>query len=214
MIVEYQVPFYANLPDNTHCTQACFRMVLKYFQPDRDYSWDELDRITAKVDGLWTWWMAGYLWLNENGYDAWDIGTFNYTRFVDEGGAYLIERYGLEAGQTRIDMSNIEQERVITQNYIEVRQGDNRPAELIDIENYLDSGHLVMCSVNGQKLINEPGFSGHSVLVIGYDEENLMLHNPGLPGQERQLVSKKHFASAWAISGPSSHELCAVQPQQ
>ena len=49
------VPFYTNTSDDTHCYQAGLKMILKYFIPDKDFSWEELDKFTAKVEDLWTW---------------------------------------------------------------------------------------------------------------------------------------------------------------
>jgi len=49
-----EVPFYPNTEDNTHCLQACLKMVLKYFIQEKEYSYEDLDRVTAKVPGLWT----------------------------------------------------------------------------------------------------------------------------------------------------------------
>jgi len=48
----------------------------KYFRPDLDYSWEELDKISAKVEGLWTWPMSGITWLVENGYEVHEVENF------------------------------------------------------------------------------------------------------------------------------------------
>jgi hypothetical protein len=49
------VPFFANTPDDTHCFQAVIRGILKYFLPDRKFSWEELDRMSAQKPGMATW---------------------------------------------------------------------------------------------------------------------------------------------------------------
>ena len=56
-------PFYSNTKDNTHCFQAVIKMIAETYWPDESYSWDELDVLTQKKVGMWTWPMAGYVWL-------------------------------------------------------------------------------------------------------------------------------------------------------
>lgn len=63
MTINLEIPFFSNTPDNTHCYQAAIKMLAKYFWPQENYTWDELDKITVKVKGFWTWPMAGILWL-------------------------------------------------------------------------------------------------------------------------------------------------------
>lgn len=49
------VPFFANTADDTHCVQTSFKIMLKFFLPNRDFGWEELDKLshktTAKVLG-------------------------------------------------------------------------------------------------------------------------------------------------------------------
>ena len=68
-----KVPFYSNTPDEMHCYQASLRMILNYFLPEKDYSWEELEKITAKVEGLWTWQYAGTLWMQKQGFEIKNI---------------------------------------------------------------------------------------------------------------------------------------------
>jgi len=42
-------------------------MILKHFEPDRDYEWSELDSITGFVPGKWTWATQWLLWLKRRG---------------------------------------------------------------------------------------------------------------------------------------------------
>ena len=94
MNIDYKIPFYSNTKDATHCYQACFKMLLKFFWPEENYTWEKLDRITAKVKGLWTWPMAGILWLKERGVDCIIYDPFDYDKFYLYGGDYLIEYFG------------------------------------------------------------------------------------------------------------------------
>lgn len=59
-MVNKNIPFYSNTSDDTHCLQACLKMLLKYFYPNEEYSWEELDKLTGKKEGMWTWTMDGF----------------------------------------------------------------------------------------------------------------------------------------------------------
>ncbi|HET7827350.1 MAG TPA: hypothetical protein VFK97_00585, partial [Candidatus Saccharimonadales bacterium] len=79
------VPFFANTPDGTHCVQAAFRSMLKYFWPERDFSYDQLDEMSRKLPGKGTWWPALLLELAKLGIDVMDIEPFDYQRFYRDG---------------------------------------------------------------------------------------------------------------------------------
>ncbi len=113
------VPFFPNTPDNTHCFQAAIRGMAKYFWPKEEYSWNELDRITCKVSGLWTWPSAGLLWFKEKGAKVKIIEPFDYLNFIDKGGAYLTEEYGREVAEVQINNSDIKQEQILAKNLLE-----------------------------------------------------------------------------------------------
>ena len=49
-----EIPYFKQ-PDNTHCFQACLKMVLKYFFPEKEFTFEELDKITDKPKDKWTW---------------------------------------------------------------------------------------------------------------------------------------------------------------
>ncbi|HEX6462680.1 MAG TPA: hypothetical protein VFZ58_05460 [Candidatus Saccharimonadales bacterium] len=103
------IPFYENT-DNTHCYQAVLRMVLKHYWPHKEFSWKALEKITAKVDGLWTWPTAGILWLHDSGFEMRDVGIFDYAKFVTKGSSYLTELFGESVAKEQIDHSDIDQE--------------------------------------------------------------------------------------------------------
>ncbi len=41
------IPYYKN-PDENNCYQAALKIVLKHFLPLKEFSWEELDQLTAK----------------------------------------------------------------------------------------------------------------------------------------------------------------------
>ncbi len=47
MLIQHNVPFFAN-PDDTHCFQACIKMMFAYFEPEKEFSFDYLDKLSGK----------------------------------------------------------------------------------------------------------------------------------------------------------------------
>jgi len=202
--VKLKVPFYSNTPDDTHCFQAVIRMVLKYFLPDQEYSWKQLEKMTAKKKGLWTWPMQGLMNLKKIGFDVVNMEDFDYGRLSKEGNSYLIEKFGKEVGKSQIKHSDIPQERKIAKEFVKVFGSETKLPTITDIKKLLRKGYLVVCNVNFKALDGKSGYSGHSVLLFGFDRENLYLHDPGLPPRKNRKVPIKRFIKAWAY--PSTRE--------
>ncbi len=72
------IPFYPNLDDGLHCLQACLKMVLGYYFPDKEYSYEELDRISKHVEGKWTWQIASLLFFAREGFEVVNIENIDY----------------------------------------------------------------------------------------------------------------------------------------
>jgi len=192
------IPFYHNTPDKTHCFQACIKMLAKHYWSKENYLWEELDKLTAKAKDLWTWPMAGVLWMQQKGVEVIDIETFDYKRFVNEKEQYLLSFYGQEAGLEQIKYSNINQELIYAKEFKEKVIIQNRIPVKQDLVALLKKGYLLICCINAQALNKKKGYVGHFVLIKGYDDESLFLHDPGLPYFENRKVAYELFEKAWA----------------
>ncbi len=212
-MINLQVPFYANTPDNTHCYQAALKMILKYFLPGKDFSWQELDIITAKVEGLWTWPMAGLIWLKRNGFEAVDIEDFDYASFAQDGPTYLEKLYGKEVAAEQVAHSELKQEQKYALEMINEISIEQRLPEFSDITTLLEKEYLVCCNVNGHKLDDIDGYSGHFVVIKGYTAGGLVLHDPGLPAVENREVDNATFLKAWAYPDEKAKNLMAFKLQ-
>lgn len=212
MKIDYnEVPFYANSSDDTHCFQACLKMVLKFFLPKQNFSWNDLDKITAYVEGLWTWPTVGLIWLKSKGFDVKNIELFDYEKFNKLKGQYLIDLYGREVGEAQIKHSNIDQEIKYAKEFKKKFDIEKRIPNIDDIENLLKDNYLLILSVNSNMLDNEPGYTGHFVLVKGFSDLNLILHDPGLPPRKNRTIDFETFERAWAYPDDNSKSLIAVK---
>lgn len=205
------VPFFANTPDDTHCFQAAIKMVLKYFEPDNEFSWDQLDAITAKDKELWTWPMAGALWLKDHSYDVSFIEDFDYKTFSEKGEQYLLETMGEEVARAQVAHSNIDQERQYASELLRKVSIEKRIPNLQEIQKYLSDGYLVVCNINAKKLNDANGYVGHFVVITGINDHEMLLHDPGLPPQENRIVSLEQFNEAWAYPNNNAKNIMAFK---
>ncbi len=212
MNINYPVPHFANTSDNTHCLQAAYKMVLKYFLPEQDFSWVELDVATNKQKDKWTWDMAGLVWLVQKGFKVAFIEDFDYDRFLNEKEAYLIDRFGSEIAEEQIKNSDIDAEFQWVKPFLEKVDVQNRSAKLEEIIDYLKNGYLVIANVNSKSLRNKAGYAGHFVVVRGFDKEHLIINDPGdLPGIENEKISFEQFTKGWSYPDSSSNSITAIK---
>ena len=210
----YDIPFYSNTEDDTHCFQAVIKMVLKFFWPDKEFTWAELDKITAKVEGLWTWQMAGLLWLDANGFEVKDIEAFDYDQFVKKGGNYLVNVFGKEVGESQIRHSKIDQEIEYAKTFVQKIRPEVRIPVISEIPHLLEAGYIIVCNVNSHALNKKEGYAGHFVVIKGFDKDTLTLHDPGLPPEEDRRVDFQTFEQAWAYPNESAKNIMAFRLKQ
>lgn len=196
--VNFSVPFYSNTSDNTHCFQAALKMVLKYFQPEKDFSWKKLEIITGKKEGLWTWPLTGLIWMKNNGYEVVDIDVFDFKKFIKDKEKYLIRFFGKESAIEQIRHSDINYEVANTRKLLDTSIIKKDIPSFETLKSLLAKGYLLICGINAKKLNGKKGFEGHFVVIKGFKGNTLLLHDPGLPPIENRKVPFNHFEKAWA----------------
>lgn len=205
------VPFYANTPDDTHCFQAGIKSILKFFEPGQEYSWEELEDITAKVEGLWTWPIATMLWLADRNYQVIVKTTFDYQAFASKGNNYLVERVGDEVAKAQIAHSNIPQEQRLSEQLLEKVKIVKEVPTFGDIRKLLTEGFIVTCNVNSHAMNNLEGYAGHFIVVKGFDDAGLYIHDPGLPPIANRYITDEQFDKGWAYPSEDSRDILAVK---
>ncbi len=194
---DYLVPFFQNTADDTHCAQATVRMIRKYFEPQLDFTWDELDRGTGKTGLHATWRMAGLIWLQSEGYDVQVIETLDYAAFAHAGVAYLSKVYTPEAVEFEMIWTDLPLERERAKTFTDLVSIQKRSPTQADIEQFLLQGYLVQVTLNRNRLNGWPGYHGHAVLVKGYDASSFIGHDPGLPAIPNRVIDRETFEASW-----------------
>lgn len=205
------VSFFSNTSDNTHCFQACVAMILKYFLPNKEYSWSQIEQTTNYHKGLWTWPMAGMIHLKKMGFDVISMEDFDYEKFASFGEKYLYERVDKKVAKEQIKHSDILGEVNYAKEFIRLFSKQIQIPTNQDIHRLLSEGYLVICNVNGLKLRGLEGYEGHFILLFGYDEKNFYLHDPGLPPKKNLYVPFEIFSKAWAYPTQREKNLIAFK---
>ena len=206
-----EIPFFSNTPDGTHCFQAALAIVFARFWPNRKFTFDELDNISAKQPGKWTWPTAAMLWMMDNGLEIKLIEDFDYEAFAARGEKYVIERCGKEVGEAQIKNSVIAKELEFAKKFAKIAPLDCRTPTFNDVKNLLSDGYLIICNINAALLVGREGYSGHFVVVYECDDKTLTIHDPGLPPRPSLKVNKKTFEKAWAYPTPREKNLLAIR---
>lgn len=210
------VPFYANLKDNNHCFQACLKMVLKCYFPDKNYSFKELDKISKHKKGKWTWQGAALITLAKLGFDVVNIENLDYKKFAKDGDVYLKKIWSDETFKLQNKFSDLNQEQKIAQKLINLKKVElvNKIARMSDVEKYFSKSFFVMVSVNPCVFERKKCYWSHLVLVTGMDRNFITFHDPGLPPVKNKRVSKKIFEKAMTKPWKEDTNLIAVKKIQ
>ena len=209
--MKYQVPFYANTRDDTHCVQAVFRMTLKHFLPKKNFSWKKLDLISKKEKDLGTWLVPALIWFAKNRFDLMNVERFDYRKFYNDGASYVRKSFSEQAAKWYLEKSNLRDIRRYIPEFLRRIKTQSRYARIGELQQLLDKGYLVASDVNSAVLNNRKGYDSHLVLVIGYGKDYFILHDPGLPPRENRRVTSKLFQKAWSKKYGSGPNLTALR---
>jgi hypothetical protein len=204
------IPFFPNTGDGTHCFQAALRMALAVVIPGRAFSMEELDLISQKQPGMWTWPTAAMFWLLKEGVSLKLIEEFDYTAFAERGEAYLVERFGEEVARAQAEHSDIDREREIARRFAAMAPIEQRVPGINDLCKQVERGAVVIVNLNAAELSGQEGYSGHFVVICEVREKSVVLHDPGLPPRPHLEVPWTAFLAAWSWPSDRERNLLAI----
>jgi len=208
-----KIPFYTNMKDGNHCFQACFKMILKHYFPEKNYSFKELDKLSNHIKGKWTWQGTFLLELSKMGFEVVNIENLDYKKFAKDGAEYLKTIWSEDVFNTQDQFSDLKQEQKIAQRMVEENKLKliNIEVSLKDVEKYFNEGFMVVVSVNPCIFERRKCYSSHLVLITNISKDTITFHDPGLPPVENNKVSKKLFEKAMTKPWKEDTNLIAVR---
>ena len=205
-----KIPFFPNTGDGTHCFQAVLKMALAALRPDKEYSYDFLDKISNKQEGKWTWPTSAFLWLIDEGFEVRLIEEFDYAKFAAEGTDYISKKYGAEIARAQEQNSDIEAERKFARSFLTVADISKRVPELEDISELIAKNKIVIVNINSSALSGISGYSAHFVIVTEVMKNKVKIHDPGMPPNPDLVVSRSDFERAWAYPSERNKNVLAI----
>lgn len=196
MTINHDIPFVSNDEDDMHCFQASLSMIIQYFRPDEDISFEKLDKKTDHLPGHGTWPLQGLQFLRSLGIDVSIITPFDYEKFVEQGVEYIRAMYGDEIAQWQDENNDLSADQEKIKKLLPTARIENRNPTYNDILSTLEK-YPVMCSIDSSITRGELEYTGHFVVIRGYDDKGLFLNDPGLPPRENVHVPKGIFEKAW-----------------
>ena len=197
--------FYQNLPDDLHCFQAALKIVLSRYFPEREFSFAFIDKVTGFKKGQFTQDSKGLLWLVQMGFALVRVSDFDDKRFVREGEKYLKWYWRPEIFERNKKNTDFKEMRSLAKALLPHTKITVRKPRASDIDALLAQGYTVMAHINPREI--DPKFSDiiHTVVIARSTNCFFFIHNPGLPPQENQKVSKKRLQRAL-------YELVGIRP--
>lgn len=208
------VPFYQNTKDNLHCSQACLKSILKFYFPDKEYSFAYLDKVTGHKKGKWTWDTGILLFLIKLGLEIIYIVDFDYKKFARLGEKYLAASWTDEVYQIQKSYSDFKKEQEQAKKLIKKIKRitiKNRPAMFRDLRQLIKANCLIMTPVNPCVLNRREGYLSHLVLITDIKGDKIIFHDPGLPPRKNREEPIRSFFKAMCYPTKSSASLIAVK---
>jgi len=180
--------------------QVAMQSALKHFL-DKEVSLEELDRLTGRETGLWTWTSRIIPVLHDFGLKVKFYSKLDLEPFL-QGEPFIRKQYGKDADKI-LKFSNLPVvmraiKRVLRQGLFEKRK-----LPFAEIESHIEQGRLPLMLIDHNKLVGKEGlYQGHFVIVTGFDSQSIFYHEPGPKNPEaNKKVPKPVFIEAWNASG-------------
>jgi hypothetical protein len=193
------IPFYGNMPSEIapygeYCHQMCVKMILESLMPETVFGLDELVHITGKRRGG-TYPTHTLIWLVEHGFEVVQRASFDWEAFRDRGPEYYAE---LGEGQLNYNArSDLEYEQRAVDSFLNTVNVIRERPTVDDIKRAIVEGWYVRVGVDAGVLNPEKqGYFGHSVVPIGYEENDILFHDPGLPQRQARRETIECFQAA------------------
>lgn len=201
MINTKNIPFYSAFPtpghpEGVHCVETSLKTILGYFEPEKEYSIEALEKITGKQPEKGSWSFQWSLWFTEHGYKVKHYATFDFEAFMAEGIDYIRQEYGDEVADWQEQNSDVELVRTQAKEFVNKVEIVVKKPAIDDIRKEHQDGSVVKPMVNSRVLNDKTGYEGHSVVILDIDDKDIWFHDPGLPAQENRKVSHELFQKA------------------
>ena len=186
--------FVPNKKDNLHCLQAATLIALRAAGVKN--TWAEVDRLTHFDKRYYSWTVNAADAIALLVADTTFVSTLDYREFAKEGEAYLKRTWRQDWYQDQKlgAPAGFRANRAAAKRFLS--HGVFRYVDSLrtnDLDAFLKSGHVLICTVDTAVLYPDNDVGGHAVVIYGQTPAYYLLHDPGLPPRPAVRVNKKRL---------------------
>jgi len=198
--MKLSVPFYENKGDGNQCMQVTMKSVLKHFL-DKDFSLEELDKLTGRKNGLWTWTSQVVTVLHDWGLKVKYYSKSDLEPFL-QGEPFIRKHFGKDAEKI-LQFTDLPVVLESIKKLLKYDIFEKRKLSFDEIESHIEQRHVSLMLIDHNKIVGKEGpYQGHFVVVTGFDDQNVFYHESGPKNPEaNKKVLKSTFIEAWNANG-------------
>ena len=197
------IPYFENNNDGKQCMQVAMKCVISYFL-NKDISLDELDKLTWREEGFWTYTSQIVSVLYDLGLDLSYYSKEDLEPLL-EWEWFIRTYYGKNADKilryTDIDVVVKSVEKLLSYDVFE-----KKVISILDIQNYLMQGYVPMVVIDNNVILGINDFyQGHFVVITWFDEDHIYYHESWPKEWEaNKKVEKELFEKAFNANGTAN----------
>jgi len=180
--------------------QVAMKSVLKHFL-GKNFSLEELDKLTGRKTGLWTWTSQGVTVLDDLGLK---IKYYSKTDLEPllEGVPFIQKHFGKDA-ENILKFTDLPILLKSIKKLLKYNIFEKRKLLFDEVESHIKQGHVPLMLIDHNKIVGkEDPYQGHYVVVTGFDDQNVFYHESGPANPEaNKKVPKSTFIEAWNANG-------------
>ena len=186
--MKLNIPFRKSEED-TECAQRCLQMILEYFE--EKHSIKKLSRLTKQLPSGMTWTAGIAMASKKLGFGTKIISKSNFSHEKDE-----IEYYKKNTKEMKTLHNLIKENK-----RLKIKTNETN-LSITQLTKLLTKNSIPIILINWNVLTKKKKYQGHFVVLSGYDNKNIYVHNPGIAkAQPFMKIKKELFKKAWESKG-------------
>lgn len=200
-MIRTDIPFYPSFatkafPEGEHCVVMSLKMILAVLMPERKFTLKELENIAHKSPEGGAFATHYLIWLADQGFEIKRWDTHDWKAFEQEGIEYIRRTIGDEAAEYTAKTADIPYEQSVVDEFLSKVTLIRQKPTMEIAEQAFREGWTLRAPVNSRILNRREGYMGHSVVIIGFEGDDVIFHDPGLPPEAARRESKSLFQKA------------------
>jgi hypothetical protein len=197
--IQKEIPFFKQT-ESGNCLQTNLKIALKYYYPDREYSFEQLDNATGRTEGKWTWTSQALEFLVGEGIDAYYYSTTPYSEILNGGEDFIVSYYGEQDAKIMIEHTDFDALYSSIRTLNSSGRYMDQKLDFSIIEQEFRKGNIVIMLID-RNVLENPGLSyaGHFVIITGINSTHVKFHDTS--GMPNRAVNKAEFLEAWNAKG-------------